>query len=164
MAPPPVARNKIEARGGIDWVCEQLENGRSQRDIAKELGVDTMSLNRYLHDNPLHSARVLESMTAGAEAFEAEAIRILTATYEKLDCEEPHPHASSLAQLARERAQACWRAASVRDPVRYAESRRTSASITVTHKHDVASLPTIELERMVQTLQLDNDTGEVSDH
>jgi hypothetical protein len=65
--------------------------------------------------------------------------------------------------LARERAQAAWRQASGRDPRRYSD-RRTTADITVTHKHDVTSLPTIELERMVQTLQLDNDTGEVSDH
>jgi transcriptional regulator with XRE-family HTH domain len=160
MAPPPVARNKIEARG-IDWVCQQLEDGRSQRDIAKELGVDTMSLNRYLHDNPLHSARVLFSMEAGAQAFEAEAVRILDDARQEI--RDDPGISGSIVALARERAQAAWRQASVRDPRRYSD-RRTTADITVTHKHDVASLPTIELERMVQTLQLDNDTGEVSDH
>jgi transcriptional regulator with XRE-family HTH domain len=163
MAPPALARQKIDARG-IDWVCEQLEDGRSQRDIAKELGVGTMSLNAWLHDNPVHSARVLASMQAGAEAFEAEAVRILTDTYDKLDTDQPHPHASSLATLARERAQAAWRQASVRDPRRYSDRRAVDTNITITH--DTRQISTAELERLVMqqrdTLQLADD-GTVED-
>ena len=149
---------KMEA-AGIDWVCEQLEEGRSQRSIARELGVDTMSLNHWLHDNPLQSARAQSAIEAGAEKHEADAYQVLQDTYEMLEsAEAPHPHASALAQLAKERAQASWRMAGVRSK-RYADHKRSEVTVQVTHS--VEQLPTAELERLValhrDTLQLEAD-------
>jgi hypothetical protein len=122
MAPPPVARKKIEA-AGIDWCLEQLEAGRSFRNIAVELGVNQMTLHAYLRDNPIRSAQTDAALIAGAESYEQQAMDILRETYEKLDSGEPHPNGGALASVARERAQACWRSASVRDPRRFNASR-----------------------------------------
>ena len=168
MAPPAIARAKIEA-AGIEWILEQFEDGRSFRSIASELGVNQMSLHGYLRDNPIHSARLDQAMIAGAERYEEEAIQVLRETYEKLDTDEPHPNGGALATLARERAQAAWRQASVRDPRRYSD-RRTSSDVNITIKRDVTMLPTAELEALVQqqrqTLELQHDgqvTGGTSD-
>jgi hypothetical protein len=158
MAPPALARQKIDAYG-FDWLIEQLEHGRSFRSIATEIGCDVMQVHRYAHRDTLHSARTDQALLSGAEAHEEKAIAILDAAQQEIR-DEPQI-ASSIVTLARERAQACWRAASVRNPARYSDKR--TLDVSVKHSHDVAQLPTAELERMVQTLQLDNDTGEVSD-
>jgi hypothetical protein len=164
MARPNKATQALEQVGGIDWALSQLEDGVSMRDMARKLNVPTMSLYARLHDNPVHSARVVASMAAGAEFYEAEAARILADTYDKLDCETPHPHASSLAGLARERAQAAWRMAGSRDPARFGDNKRTTVAITVS---DTRTIPTAELERLVaqQTLELapDGTVGGTSD-
>jgi hypothetical protein len=159
MAPPALARQKIDAYG-FDWLIEQLEHGRSLRSIATDLGVSHNAVYLYCNADALHSARAEQAMLAGAEAYEQQAVAILDAAQQEIR-DEPQI-ASSIVTLARERAQACWRAASVRNPARYSDKR--TLDVSVKHSHDVAQLPTAELERMVQTLQLDNDTGEVSDH
>jgi AcrR family transcriptional regulator len=111
--------------GGIDWCQDQLEEGRSLRSIAKELGVPTMSLYDHLHDNPVQSARIQAALKVGAEYYEEQAERVLRETYDLLyNAEQPHPNSGALASLARERAQAAWRQASVRDRSRYADSRQ----------------------------------------
>ena len=122
MATPPTARNKIEA-AGIGWVCSQLEAGIGQRAIATTLGVSTGGLCEWLRATNERSARATEAMIAGAEVYENQAVAVLRETYAKLDCENAHPHASPLASLAKELAQAAWRQASVRDPRRYNSSR-----------------------------------------
>lgn len=148
-------RDKLEAIG-IDWVCEQLEDGRSQREIAKQVGVNVMTMNDWLHSTPLQSARARAAMEAGAEAHESRAIAILEEAREEIRADPQL--AGSITMLARERAQAAWRQASVRSP-RYSDRR--SVDIAVTHKHDVQQISTQELERLVdmqrQTLQLEDD-------
>ena len=68
MAPPPVARTKIEALG-IDAIITQIASGRSQTEIAKDLGVSVMSLNVWLRSDAVRSARVDEAMPASAESW-----------------------------------------------------------------------------------------------
>ena len=80
-------------------------------------------LSEWLHANNERSARASAAMLAGAEVYENQAVAVLRETYAKLDCENAHPHASPLASLAKELAQAAWRQASVRDPRRYNSSR-----------------------------------------
>ena len=123
MAPPPIARNKIEA-AGIDWVLEQLEHGKGRSEIAAELGVSNGGLSEWLRADDDRSARVDAALIAGAEAYENQAVSVLRETYAKLEeAGTPHPHASPLASLAKELAQAAWRQAAVRDPRRYNSSR-----------------------------------------
>jgi hypothetical protein len=126
---PKPASDKIDKHGGVDWLIAQLTEGHSQRSIAISIGISPVTLHDYIariaanDTSGERSARLEAARIAGAEAHEAEALRILTDTYNKLDREEPHPNASALATLARERAQASWRAASVRDPRKYHSSR-----------------------------------------
>jgi transcriptional regulator with XRE-family HTH domain len=159
MAPPATARAKIDA-AGPDWCIEQIAEGRSTRDIAQELGVNQMSLLGYLRDNVMLSARVDEAFRLGAARHEADAVAVLRNTYSKLDTDQPHPHASALAALAKEMAQASWRQASMRD-ARYSDRRTSDVQITVT---DVRQISTAQLERIVaeqaQALTL-NDDGTV---
>lgn len=152
-------RDKITAYG-IDQIIERLGQGETQTEIARELGVSVMTLNQTLHADAVSSARVEAAQLASAERYELEAVAILNeARREIVD----NPGISgSIVALARERSQACWRRASVLDRSRYGDTRKLDVSVK--HSHDIAQLPTAELERMVQTLQLDNDTGEVSDH
>jgi hypothetical protein len=158
MAPPAVARAKIE-QAGADWCIEQIAEGRSTRDIARELGVNQMSLIGYLRDNVMLSARMDDAFKLGAARHEADAVAVLQHTYTKLDTDQPHPHASALATLAKEMAQASWRQASMRD-ARYSDRRTSDVQVSITH--DVRTIPTQELERLVaQTLQLESD-GTVS--
>jgi hypothetical protein len=151
------ALDKINAVG-LDQLCDWFADGRSQTDIARELGINQSHLSHWIAADPTRSARVNMCRELGAEVYEEQAWAELDIKAEMY----ANPQlASSLVQLARERAQSCWRRASVRSP-KYSDKRTSEVNVNV--RHDIASIPTIELERMVQTLHLDNDTGEVSDH
>ena len=155
MARPNRAVVAVEHAGGIEWCLDQLEDGRSLRSIAQELGIATMSLYDHLHDNPVQSARVQSALKLGAESHELRAIQILEDAREEI---RDNPAISgSIVALARERAQAAWRQAGVRDR-KYTDQRSQQIDVRVTH--DVAQLPTAELERLVSqhaTLQLEAD-------
>jgi transcriptional regulator with XRE-family HTH domain len=162
MAPPPVARNKIREYG-IDAVIERLGKGETQTEIANEIGVSVMSLNRELHADEITSARVLQAQLASAELFELQAIQILAEAQQQI--RDDPGISGSIVALARERSQACWRQASIRDRSRYSDTRTQHVNVTV--RTDASQLSTAELEQIAlqgKTLQLDNDTGEVSDH
>lgn len=122
------ARDKIEA-AGLDWVCEQLEQGKGQVAIAKEIGVSTMSLNDWLRSDPVKSARARDATIVGAESYESQADQLLSAASGEIREEENRGIASAIVALAKERAQVAWRRAAVRDPRRY-DSRRTTTEIT----------------------------------
>lgn len=165
MAPPAVARARIEAWGGMDRVEEQLESGKSQRAIAKEIGVPTMSLWHYLNDNPVNSARAHRAIEFGAEELELQAAAVLEQAKDEILA---NPElASPLVQLARERAQSYWRMAGVRNR-RFIERAPTDVQITL-HQRETTALPTAELERIVSqakaTLELlpDGTVGGTSD-
>jgi hypothetical protein len=154
------ARDALEAIG-IEQVATWLAQGHGLHRIAAQVGCDPMQVSRWINGDALRSARAEEARVVAAEGFEANAIAVLEeARQEILD----RPDISgSIVALARERAQASWRQASVRDR-RYREQR--TADVTVTHRHDVRELSTAELERLVaseQTLLLDAATGEVRD-
>lgn len=157
---PSPAQDKIAAMG-LEAIIEELEQGASVSQIAKNLGVGIGRLHEWLH-KPERSARVVSAMQAGAEAYEARAVDILEEARQEI--RDDPGISGSIVALARERAQAAWRQASVRDPRRYSDKR--TLDVAVTHKHDVRELSTAELERLVaseRTLTLDESTGEVSD-
>lgn len=137
------SQDKIVQAGGLEWVCQQLEDGHSQRDIAKGLGISVMVLNDWLHASPLQSVRARAAMEAGAEAHESRAVAILEAARQEIR-DDPQI-AGSITALARERAQAAWRQASVRSP-RYNDKRSTTLDVTITHA--AAALSTQDLERI----------------
>ena len=125
MASPPVARTKIDAYG-FEWLLEQLEAGRSIRHIALEIGTSAHALYDYLTHDEERSARTRSALEAGAQAYELQAMQILEEAREEI---KEHPQISSaIVALARERAQTCWRQASVRDR-RYTASRQGDINI-----------------------------------
>jgi transposase len=46
MSTPPVAQDKINAYG-LDAVCDDILNGKSLREIARNLGVDIAQICRW---------------------------------------------------------------------------------------------------------------------
>ncbi len=148
-------RQKLE-QVGIDWVLELLSEGQSLRQIAQQIGVNWMTLHDWLHSTPLQSARATAAKLAGAEAHEMRAVQILEEA--RREIEENPELANPIVTLARERSQAAWRQAGLRDR-RFSDAK--SAELTVTHRHDVTEISTADLERLVaqqrDTLQLEAD-------
>ena len=158
MAKPPLARAKLDETG-IEQITEMIADGYSTRQIAHQVGVSQFALMDWLRADTIRSARTDQAFLIAAEGFEADALSILDTADREIRDEDNRVISGSLVAIARERAQARWRAASVRDPRRYSD-RRTSSDIQVTVKH-VEQLPTSELERLValhrDTLQLEED-------
>lgn len=158
LASPTPNKDRL-AKTDFDQVIRWIEEGMSRRAIAKQLGVETMALQHWLHATPLQSARVHAAMEAAAEEFEGKATAILDEAYQ-LVRNADQANASALVAAARERAQTCWRQASVRDPRRYSDSRK----VDVTHTHTIKQadqLSTAELEHIARqaerTLELEAD-------
>jgi hypothetical protein len=126
MPVTPVARNKIDAIG-IDQITDWISDGKGLRWIADQIGTTAMSVSRWVNADPLRSARVTEAQIVGADAFEHEAVGHLERAEQAIR-DDPQI-ASAIVALARERAQACWRQASVRDPRRYSDKRGDTYNI-----------------------------------
>ena len=69
---PHVAQDKINAYG-LDAICDDILNGKSLREIARNLGVDIAQLCRW-KAQPQHSARVSDAMAATAEYWDQVAV------------------------------------------------------------------------------------------
>ena len=93
MPMPPVAQDKINAHG-LDAVCNDILNGKSLREIARNLGVDIARLCRW-KAQPQHSARVSDAMAATAELWDqvaVEGIERATDTFELAKAKEIAHH------------------------------------------------------------------------
>jgi hypothetical protein len=121
-----------------------------------------MTVSRWLRADMVRFARSEEAHLVGADSFEHQAVSILDAAEAAIRADPQI--AGAIVGLAKERAQAAWRQASVRDPRRYSDRRTTDIAITVS---DTRTIPTAELERLVaqQTLELapDGTVGGTSD-
>lgn len=58
---------------GIDWLCDKLTEGATQRAICEELGIGIASLGRWIAAEPERSARTREARSAAAREFEERA-------------------------------------------------------------------------------------------
>jgi hypothetical protein len=147
---------------GIDQVAEWIADGKGFRWIAQQAGCTAMTVSRWLRADMVRFARSEEAHLVGADSFEHQAVSILDAAEAAIRADPQI--AGAIVGLAKERAQAAWRQASVRDPRRYSDRRTTDIAITVS---DTRTIPTAELERLVaqQTLELapDGTVGGTSD-
>ena len=58
---------RLEELGGIEWLCEQIADGHSLRNIAAEhLGCSRWLLMRWLHQDPDREAEYERSRRLGA--------------------------------------------------------------------------------------------------
>lgn len=113
---------------GIDVIASMLENGLSMPQVAARLGVVKETLRDWCARTDARSARTRAAYAAGAEWWEEQARQVLD---EALDVARQNPTiASAVIALAREKAQACWRSAAVRDPGRY-DARRGGGDVNV---------------------------------
>lgn len=63
---------------GIDWLCDKLSAGESQRAISAELGIGIATLGRWIAADPERSARAREARIVAARAFDEMAEQVLT--------------------------------------------------------------------------------------
>lgn len=59
-------RASLEARGGIDWVENQLLRGRSRRSLAEEIGCGRWWLDRWIHASSERTRTVARARACGA--------------------------------------------------------------------------------------------------
>ena len=115
------ATRAIEAAGGIDWVCEQIEADLSYRDIAETAGVKIPTLRYWLEADPARSARARAARTQSAAECDQKALEVLkNAERDQIEM----TRAREIAQHYR------WRA-KVRDPRRYGDKLAVDATLNV---------------------------------
>ncbi len=86
---------RLESLGGIEWLCEQIADGRSLRDIATDLDCSRWLLQRWVHADPDREACYHEAKREGAAAMVEEGKALLDTADE---------HSTSAIQKARFRA------------------------------------------------------------
>ncbi len=107
---PSPAQEKLDAVGDdavIGWIAE----GKTQDEIAEEVGVSAGTLNKWLHAEDERSARARGAMSVSAETWLDRGYKALL---------EAPPEASEIAR-ARAIEQHCARRAAIRDPRRYGD-------------------------------------------
>lgn len=69
---------RLEELGGIEWLCEQIADGHSLRDIAAEhFNCSRWALHRWIHKDPDREARYQEAKREGAAAMVEEGKALL---------------------------------------------------------------------------------------
>src|SRR5690606_21153259 len=104
---------------GIDAICDRIESGESQSEIAASLGVSAAALNRWLHREEQRSARARAAMEVSAESSLDRGMAALL--------ESPPDHA----EISRPKAieQHCARRAAIRNPEVYGDEQQVAHSV-----------------------------------
>lgn len=68
--------NALDAQG-IDWLCDKLTEGWTQRAICAELGIDPSTLCKWIAADAQRSARAREARVSAARAFEERAAEVI---------------------------------------------------------------------------------------
>jgi transcriptional regulator with XRE-family HTH domain len=120
MAPPPIARAKIEALGETT-ILEQIASGKAQSEIARSVNVSIAALNEWLHSDSDRSARVTQAMTESAESWIDRGLAyVLEAERDAVEI-----------QRARILEQHCARRAAIRNPRRYGDKLEVSGTVSI---------------------------------
>ncbi len=130
LAKPGELSSRIEAMGGIDWVCDQIRQGETIRKMAEKCGVTWNAMWQYTSRDPQRLAATREAQVASGERFTEMAVEQI----------ETIPDVAPAATVARQRELAShyrWMA-SKRDPRRFGDKLDITA--TVTEKPDPALL------------------------
>lgn len=105
---------------GIDWLCDQITEGATQREICAELEIGLASLGRWIASKPEHSARVREARISAARVFEEKAGQVIEDAADPFELSK----AKELAHHYR------WKAAKA-SPKEYGEKTETVLTATV---------------------------------
>lgn len=127
---PPIQSKKIDAVGGMEWICDRILDGQTQRAIAAEVGITPTNLMKYISSCPERTALAREARRTSAARYGEMALEAI----------EDIPDAAPAATVARQRELALhyrWEA-KVRDPSKFGDKLDITA--TVTEKPDPALL------------------------
>lgn len=104
---------------GIEAICQRIEAGETQREIAASYSLDVAALNRWLHATPEKDQRTARAKVISAEAW---LDRGLEAVAQAL------PKSGQIdASAARAYAQECARRAAIRNPA-YRDGHKVEVS------------------------------------
>jgi hypothetical protein len=127
MAPPPVARAKLDAFG-LDNVCEAIAAGESMSALARRLHVGYGQLSVWIASDPERSARVQEARASTAKLWDEEAERLLKKAPDPFEL----TRARELGHHYR------WRASKIA-PKEYGDKSTVDANVSVTLRDLVRS-------------------------
>lgn len=127
------AKEKLELCG-IDAICDDIIDGLSYRDIAKNLGIGVSRLHAWLEADPERSARARSALRESAMSCDDEALDVLR------DKTIDPARAREIASHLR------WRAR-VRDQSRYGEK------LQVDQKTEIVNLSSEEIARQRAKIQ-----------
>ncbi len=62
---------------GLDWLCDELANGQTQRAICADLGINPATLCYWIASDPKRSARTREARISAARLWEERAGQVI---------------------------------------------------------------------------------------
>jgi len=127
---------------GIEDICDRIESGESQHQIARNLTIQVSELNRWLHSDPQRSARVKQAMAESSESWLDRG----TDALERAMAGEVD------ATAARAYAQECARRAAIRNP-----QYRDKPDLQVNVTNDAGSTPAANI--LAAAIQLARQAG-----
>lgn len=137
-SPAPVGQQALDEKG-IDWVCDQIIEGKSMRLICRELKIGIASLARWIAGNPMREARVAAARQTSADAFAEKAETVLVEAKTKIEISRARELASHYRWMA-----------SKTNPKRFGERLEVEQHTTVTDLSDAeldAKLEKLEAKR-----------------
>src|SRR5438105_1665150 len=61
--------DRLAGLGGLEWMLEEISEGRSLRSIAREIGCSRWWLDRWIHADAERKVAVTRARVAGADAL-----------------------------------------------------------------------------------------------
>lgn len=117
----------------IDAICDHMAQGKSLRAVCRELGLKESSVRYWLHKDETAFAHSTRARELGCDALADECLEIADGTDDPAD--------KRIRIDTRIRLIGKW-------SQRYSDKLTVTNNTTVTHKHDLDSLSTGELEQL----------------
>lgn len=117
----PTAPRKTLEQLGVEWLCEQIIDGRSFRDVALELGMNVSTLTRWAA-KPENNTQVREARIASAQAFDEMALEGILQATSKIALGRAKEAAHHLR----------WRASNM-NPGQYGDKLRIDSNVNLTN-------------------------------
>ena len=110
---PKGSRQQVLDTVGVETICQRIEAGEAQAEIAGSLDVSIATLSEWLNGDPERSARARIARQVSAEGWMDRALSVLADI----------PDDGSTAQISRakELAQHCRKMAAIRNPAGYGD-------------------------------------------
>jgi len=138
--PKKKTANQILDEFGIDALCGRIEGGKSQREIADSLSIDSSEITRWIAADPQRSARVREARAVSAAHWDDRAEQVL------IYADEDKPGAIAKARELASHYR--WRA-KTRNPRDYGDAVKIDADVKVTPKMEEVDARIAQLQALI---------------